>query len=1232
MLRDRLVCGISDPHIQQLLLAETTLTLKSATDIALANESAARNCRLLGVPAARDCKDNEAVLRLQQQQQQQQRRLGGDRLKRCSRCLSSRHPHAQCPFANKRCFRCGKLGHTAKACKTPQQQQEFQQTNQLGEEEFNDGEESYALYQLCAATKASGLRKVPPVTISLCIDGRPCRMEVDTGSSVSLLSERACREHFGQLPPLFSSNVRLNMYSGQPMEILGQLAVRVRVPEQSDPGTTLPLLVVAGSGPNLLGRDWLRQLLGEDWAQSLLGRDWRQRLQTQCKSVQLIQQSEDSEDSVQAEVLHQFPEVFKELGVFKGSPLSVCLRSGARPKYFKARSVPFALRPRVEKQLRKEISQGVLYAVKSSDWASPIVPVLKSDGDVRVCADFKQTLNVAVQPDGYPLPNIDELFAKLSGGLTFSKLDLSQAFSQLPLDEEAQRLCTINTSLGLLRYARLPFGISTAPSMFQRVMDELLTGVPHCAAFIDDVIVTGRDRDSHMQNLRRVLGAFKEAGLTCKLSKCNFMQKSVTYLGHRIDAEGLHPLEDKVRAILDAPEPKDRTQLRSFLGLINYYGKFLPKLSTILEPLHKLLIKNSRWCWNDQQQQAFAECKRLMAQPGVLVHYDADKELFLECDASEYGLGAVIFHRVDGVDRPVAFASRTLAPAERNYCQLEKEALALVYGVKKFRQYLFGRQFSLLTDHRPLLGLLGEGRPIPALASGRVQRWALLLSSHRYRLVHRSGVTLLKADALSRLPLPQRPDAVPVPAEVVLAMDSLDVGPVTSEDVRTWTRRDPHLSLAVRCCMTACWPEETPDWLLPFRRREKELSVHDGCLLWGSRVVIPSVGRQRMLDNLHLGHPGASRMKALARSNIWWPNMDREIEEKSASCIRCQQQQPEEPSVPLRPWPTPSRPWSRLHVDYAGPLRGKMLLVIVDAFSKWIDIHITASATSMTTIEKLRQSFGTHGLPESLVTDNGPCFASNEFADFCTRNGIRHLRTPPYHPQSNGLAERAVRSLKLSLQKQGDGDLEAQVQRFLLAYRVTPHSTTGVPPCQLLMQRTLRTLIDCSRPDVTKRTELSQEKQKRHHDRRSKPRGFDGGDAVFCRDFVRGNPQWTPAIITNKEGSRWYRCSLPDNRSVRRHADHLRVRRCSDPEDSEEDRELDSGGAARTSEDVTVEAAESPEEKAEPMAEKRAESAAKQATTEGQAVTEVTNEARPRRSSRVRKPPERFGHDNCLGR
>ena len=382
--------------------------------------------------------------------------------------------------------------------------------------------------------------------------------------------------------------------------------------------------------------------------------------------------------------------------------------------------------------------------MQHSQWAAPIVPVPKSGGTVRICGDFKTTINQASVAETYPLPRVDDPFADLSGGRLFTKLDMSNAYLQLPLSDESKQYVTINTHKGLFQFNRLPFGVSSAPAIFQRTMETLLRGLSGVSVYQDDVLVTGGSTDQHLQNLDAVLSCIENAGLRLNRAKCSFLKPRIVYLGHVIDENGLHPTDDKIAALKQAPTPKNVTQLRSFLGLINYYSKFLPNLSTKLRPLYNLLLKNKRWTWTEQHDTAFKLAKEALQAVSVLAHYDSTKPLLLACDASEYGVGAVLLHILDtGEEKPIAYASRTLNSAERHYSQLKREGLAIVFGVKKFHNYLYGRHFTIESDHQPLSHLFNETKSIPAMASARIQRWALTLAAYQYNIRYKLGKTLI---------------------------------------------------------------------------------------------------------------------------------------------------------------------------------------------------------------------------------------------------------------------------------------------------------------------------------------------------------------------------------------------------------------------------------------------------------------------------------------------------------
>ena len=439
------------------------------------------------------------------------------------------------------------------------------------------------------------------------------------------------------------------------------------------------------------------------------------------------------------------------LGTLKGFKAKILVEEGAQPRFCKARSVPYVLREKVEKKLEDLVAEGTLEPTQFSEWASPIVPVLKSDGtSVRICGDFKQTVNPVSKLDRYPIPKVEDLFATLSGGKTFTKLDLSQAYQQLLLDDESKQYVVINTHKGLFRYTRLPYGISSAPGIFQRVMESVLQGIPKVVVYLDDILITGETEEEHLKILDEVLERLEKAGLRVKKPKCRFMVPSVNYLGHQIDSEGLHPLADKVKAVEEAPAPRNVQELKSFLGLLTYYGKFLPNMSSVLAPLYRLLGKDTPWSWATAEKKSFQAAKDLLTSSQLLVHYNPKLQLVLACDASAYGVGAVLAHKMpDGSERPIGYASRSLSKAERNYSQLEREGLACIFGTKKFNSYLFGHHFELITDHKPLLALLNEHRSTSPQASARIKRWSLFLSGYEYTLMFRKTQAHANADALT---------------------------------------------------------------------------------------------------------------------------------------------------------------------------------------------------------------------------------------------------------------------------------------------------------------------------------------------------------------------------------------------------------------------------------------------------------------------------------------------------
>ena len=549
------------------------------------------------------------------------------------------------------------------------------------------------------------------------------------------------------------------------------------------------------------------------------------------------------------------------------------------------------------------------------------------------------------------------------------------------------------------------------------------------------------------------------------------------------------------KGCVQSQQLQSRGTRKSFLGLMTYNVKFLPSLADVLHPLYSLLKKDKGWRWGKPHKKAFKKAKKLICRAPVLVHCDVTKPIKVYCDASPYGLGACLMHVLEGQIKPVAFASRTLTQAERNYAQVEHEALAIVFTVKKFHQYLYGREFTLVTDHRPLCKILGHDQGVPVLAAERIQCWSLILGSYRYRVEYTPGDKNECADCLSRLPQPstkQNPAEKPHQIQAMV----LSTLPVTAADVAKATRKDKTMAMIMHMVQSGQWPKKLTEDQVPYHRRREELSSHDGCLLWGQRVVIPASLRQHLLRELHNGHVGMSRMKALARSFVWWPGLDKEIESLASHCNVCKTVAASPHKAPRHPWQYPSAAWDRIHIDY-GQWGNKHFLVIVDAFSKWPEVKLVSSTTTQRTIDVLQEVFATHGYPRLLVSDNGPQFTSEEFEYFLQSNNIAHHKSPPYHPATNGIAENMVKNVKQWLKKQGGSTTAYRaISDFLRTYRNVPHTSTGRTPAEVIFKRLPRTHLSMIVPDMTERLK----NQLQPKEELKQPCSFAEDDMVFIHD------------------------------------------------------------------------------------------------------------------------------------
>lgn len=1036
----------------------------------------------------------------------------------CTVCGKKNHNSENCRYREYSCNSCGKKGHLQSVCDKKGQQlfnaHHFLEDNEL------------PIFNLSA-------QKNLPFMVDVKLNNDWFLIELDTGATVSVLSEFLWFNKFRN-QQLVPSELCLVSYTGDKIWPIGKCQINVTY---NNVIKNIDFYVIKNGGPPLLGRNFTYEF------------------KLNLTNVNYLAGGVDA-------IFQEYPEVFTEkLGTFKTQKLHLSLKDGATPKFFRPRPLPYALKKRVDEELENLIKNNIIESVPYSDWGTPIVPVIKKDGSVRICGDYKVTLNQQIKVDSFPLPRVEDLLARVQGGEQFSKIDLSHAYQQLLLDDSSKDLTTISTHKGLFRYLRLPFGVSSAPAQFQRIMERLFINMKNVCCFLDDILVTGKDRKEHMFRLKEVLNVLRNHGLTVKKDKCSFFQDSVTYLGYIINKKGITKSPEKVKAIVDAPLPENVTQLKSFLGLINYYHKFIPSLPNVLYPLYQLIKKDTIWEWNNDCQIAFDKIKELMISPQILVHYNPELKVNLTVDASDKGLGAILTHVYpDGSEKPIAFASRTLIDAEKRYSQIDKEATAIVFGVKKYHQYLYGRKFCLLTDHRPLVSIFGPKRGIPMMMANRLQRYALFLSGYDFEIQYVSS-SRNRADCLSRLPIGTNETEFESAIGNIKYLSNTEL-PLNTKDIKEATQTDAVLKEIYDYVLLG-WPEIIKDNnILPYFRRKDEITAIDGILLWGYRVIVPKKLQSSILKELHVGHAGIVKTKSLSRSYVWWPELNTDIENLCRSCENCQRLRANPPKSTTELWPV-SKGWERIHLDFLGPVQGKYFLVLIDSYTKWLEVFRVSSISSAQTIKILREIFSRFGLPKLLVTDNGTQLVSNEFEFFLKENGIKHITSPPYYPMCNGAAENSVKTVKNYLLKEisqfNTTDLDRSVCAFLMRYRNSIHCTTGETPARLMLGRPLRTRLDLIRPDnignrpnytdakIIQNLENARLRQKRNF-KGCKRRNFEVGELVLVRDYRFSKPSWSKAIVSKLLGKRTYDVIIPNTTiKWKRHINQMLY--CKDPDD-----------------------------------------------------------------------------------
>jgi transposase InsO family protein len=791
-----------------------------------------------------------------------------------------------------------------------------------------------------------------------------------------------------------------------------------------------------------------------------------------------------------AQILTDFQDVFSQgeddLGLTHQAQHEIPTLPGTCPIKLPPHRLGPEKEAEVERQVAGLLERGLIEPAGGA-WSSPVVLVRKKDGKWRFCVDYRR-LNAITQYDAYPLPRIDESLDALAGSRFFSTLDLVSGYWQVPLSQEAQEKSAFATRGGLWKWKVLPFGLTSAPATFQRLMERVLKGLhwKSLLLYLDDIIVIAPDFSTHVTRLKEVLERLRGAGLKLKPAKCELFCSSVKYLGHIVSAGGVATDPEKIQAVAQWTSPKDIKELQAFLGLVGYYRQFIPQFATIAKPLTCLTSKNSSWKWNEECQESFSSLKQKLVEAPILGYPDPQTQYILDTDASLVGVGAVLSQIQDGRERVIAYYSKTLSPAERNYCVTRRELLAVIKAVRFFRPYLYGRPFLLRTDHASLLWLCRRKEP-----SNQVARWLEILSEFKYQIQHRPGNKHGNADGLSRscvdcrqCQLIEKRDGGPSHQEMV-AVQKLEIAglhPDLQQLQEAQARGDHPVALVYAAALgdNQLTPEQVAQGgyelkklaqLLPLMRLGPQGVLEVELVINGRKqwcTICPQTWRTGVVQDTHaLAHAGVQKTVQRIRLHWYWPGMTTDVRTHISCCEVCQRAKHGGlQATQGRRRMYAGRPWQCVAVDLVGPMpetarHNRWILVITDHFSRWQDALPLQDATAPSVASALEERiFCYFGLPEQLHSDQGAQFEGDLMAELCDLWGIQKTRTTAYHPQGNGVVERGNRalgdSLRALLLSRSQEDWDLLLPQIMRAFRATPHTTTGETANMMMMGREVR--------------------------------------------------------------------------------------------------------------------------------------------------------------------------------
>ena len=874
LIRDRIVMGIKDNSTRKKLLQVSKLTLQQSIDICRSCEKTSKQLESMTAEG-----EQLFAVRREQSREQNPRRRNEKRVEealiKCKFC-NTPHPRDKfkCPAWGKVCSSCKRKNHFAVVCKA--QKRSFGQRKSVSgvNGDTDSSEEEYiALLESeeevgAVASDRYTYKPSAPLMINRNLE----RFQLDSGATVNVLSKSKLEGFFRKpIKKLEETNTTLVMYNGSEVKPVGKTRIQVINPKNQKK-YSVEFMVV------------------NENCKSILGAKASQLMNLLIVNKENIFTAESSIKEVprfitKQQLIEEYPEVFQGQGILPGT-LHLEIDESISPVQLPTRKIPLAVKDKLKAELDRLVEANIIFPVDTpTSWISALVVTVKKSGDIRLCIDPKP-LNKALKRNHYPSPTIDDILPDLARARCFSVLDAKNGFWHVRLDESSSYATTFGTPWGRYRWLRMPFGISPAPEEFQRRVNDVLSGLPGVKVIADDILVFGSGEtdeeayQDHDKNLRRLMERCKEKGLKLNPDKIQLQLNEVSYMGHRITANGLKIDPEKTKAIRNMPIPTDKQGVQRLLGMVNFVQKFAPRLAEITTPLRNLIKKGNEFKWDEHVHgKALDEIRQTLAEPPVLRFFDPNVTPVLQCDASMNGLGACLLQD----NQPVAYASRSLTPTEVQYAQIEKEMLSIVFGMERFESYLYGRKVIVESDHKPLESILKSLLSVPK----RLQRMMLRLQKFELEVVYKKGPLMFMADTLSRATLEQsNTQAVREAEEVMVIHDTrsatekeleqidmlqnLAVRETTLVQIKQQTEADGHLQELARIIKEG-WPSKQADVPSPLRVYypfRDELTVQNGIILKGERLIVPERMRAEMKEKLHHNHGGIQATLRRARGNL----------------------------------------------------------------------------------------------------------------------------------------------------------------------------------------------------------------------------------------------------------------------------------------------------------------------------------------------------------------------------